>query len=165
MRRILLPITILLLAGACTSTQPIETPTSSPLVESSEDEVMEAGEIIFDGEECTYTGLPELPLGVYSFVVKDLSDMDIDFALERYLNGKTWQDYLVYIGEGDEYVPEPEWVHVPTTRGSWKPGPDGGKVHTYVLITEGNYGLVSWTFLPFHIWPCGPLQVIEISPE
>ena len=165
MRRIVFPITILLLAAACASTQPTQTPTSSQLVEPSDDVVMEAGEIIFDGEECIYKGPPELPPGDYAFVLKDLSDMDVEMALERYTDGKIYQDYLDYVGEGDKYVPEPDWVVVPPSRGSEKHRPDGGEVHTYILITEGDYGIVTWLWHPFRIWPCGPLQVIESSSE
>ncbi len=165
MRRIVLPITILLLASACASTQSAQTPTSTPLLEPSDDVVMEAGEIIFDGEGCTYKGSPEVPPGIYSFVVKDLSDLDVDFALERYTDGKTWQDYLDYVGEGDKYVPEPDWVDIPPSQGSAKLRPDGGEAHTYILRREGIYGLVSWTWHPFRIWPCGPIQVIKSSSE
>jgi hypothetical protein len=47
-------ITGLLLAASCT--KPSQTTPGSPPDESSDDVVVQAGEIIFDSEECTYQG-------------------------------------------------------------------------------------------------------------
>jgi hypothetical protein len=165
MKRIVLLIAVLLLTAACTSTQPPESQLESPSDHSSDEVIVEAGEIQFDGEQCTYDGASELTPGIYEFVVKDLSDKGIDFALEIYLDGKTYQDYLEHIGDGETHLPEVDWIDVPATRGSAKINPDGGEVHTYILAKEGNYGLVSWTYHPWHIWPCGQLWVVDTLLE
>ena len=165
MRGIVLLITVLLLAAACTNTQTSQTLPESPPDESSDDMVVEAGEIIFDSEECTYQGESDLLPGTYSFVLKDLSDKEVYFAVEIYIDGKTYQDYLDYIGDGETHLGEPGWIDVPPSKGSYKIRPDGGKVYTYILTKEGNYGLVSWTYHPWHIWPCGPLWVIDSLSE
>jgi hypothetical protein len=63
------------------------------------------------------------------------------------------------------YLREPGWIDIPSSEGSNEIRPDGGKVYTYILTKEGNYGLLSWTYHPWHISPCGPLWVVDSSSE
>ena len=134
----------LLLITACTTTQP------SP-IESPEDVVREVGEVIFDGTECTVTGETKLPPGKYSYVLQDESDYEVQMYIGRLLGDKTMQDMLDLQGEPgargnvteallDEAY---DWAIEPGA--AWQK-PDGGEVHTYKLVSEGEYTVGIWSY-------------------
>jgi len=89
MKKVLLLVMVELFVAACTTSQPA--PTESP-----EDVVIEVGEVIFDGKECTVTGETKLPPGKYSYVLHDESEYEGQMYIGRLLEGKTTQDMLIY---------------------------------------------------------------------
>jgi hypothetical protein len=111
---------------------PAATPTSEP----SPEPVVEVGDVIFDGTECTVSGSTELPPGRYSFVLKDQSELEVNLFVSRLTDGKTFQDLLDLQSEPGEYVPEQDWIDHAVELGSAWNKPDGGKVHTYIFIEE-----------------------------
>jgi hypothetical protein len=135
--------------------------TSEPQAEVA----IEAGEISFDGKECTYSGLTELVVGEYSFVFKNQSDLDVILILARLSDGRTFQDFLGILGEPGEYVPKPDWVKYAPEPGSAQIRTDGGEVHTYILKIAGEYAIYVLIGSPFNIWVGTPLYVKEAPAE
>ncbi len=165
MRKMLYSMMTLFLVAACASTQPAQTPPLLP-DESVEDVVIEAGEVIFDGTECTFSGPTELPKGKYSFVLKDLSEMDVDLFVRRLTDEKKgYQDLLDLQSEPGEYHPRPDWLIDAMEPGSEEYEPDGGVVHTYLLTKEAEYVIFVFSLIPRILWYCAPLQVIEAPSE
>ena len=132
MKKVLLLVMVELFVAACTTSQPA--PTESP-----EDVVIEVGEVIFDGRECTVTGETKLPPGKFSYVLQDESDYEVQMYIGRLLGDKTMQDMLDLQGEPgsrgnvteallDEAY---DWAIEPGA--AWQK-PDGGEVHTYILV-------------------------------
>ena len=165
MKRVLLLVMAVLFVSACTTSQPA--PTESP-----EEVVIEVGEVIFDGTECTVTGRTKLPPGKYSYVLRDESEYEVQMYIGRLLEGKTTQDMLDLQGEPGAYLPKAvtdeayDWAYEP---GSARLKPDGGEIHTYILTDEGEYTVGVWSYetetIPFTIWFCAPLWVEEASSE
>ena len=105
-QQVMWAILIMLLLVGCGA--PAAAPTSEP---SPEPVVVEVGDVIFDGTECTVSGSTELPPGRYSFVLKDLSEEDVHLFVSRLTDGKTFQDLLDLQSEPGEYVPEQDWLN------------------------------------------------------
>ena len=158
-QQVMWAILITLLLVGCGA--PAATPTSGPLPES----IAEVGEVIFDGTECTVLGPTELPTGKYSFVLKDLSKINVNLYVSRLTDGKTYQDLLDGQSEPGEYYPKPDWVVHAIEPGSAWSKPDGGEVHTYFLTREGEYAIYLGTDVPPSLWFCAPLRVIEAPSE
>jgi hypothetical protein len=162
-QQVMWAILITLLLVGCGA--PAATPTSEP----SPEPVVEVGDVIFDGTECTVSGSTELPPGRYSFVLKDLSEEDVHLFVSRLTDGKTFQDLLDLQSEPGEYVPEQDWLNHTVEPGSAWNKPDGGEVHTYIFIEEGEYAVSLWSWetetTPMKIWFCAPFWVKEDPSE
>jgi len=166
MKNVLYLVTAVVLVSACTTSEPA--PTESP-----EEVVIEVGEVIFDGTECTVTGSTKLSPGKYSYVLRDESEYEAQMYVGRLLGDKTMQDMLDLQGEpgsrgnvtaallDEAYV----WAIEPGA--AWYK-PDGGEIHTYILSTEGEYTVGIWSYetetIPFTVWFCAPLW-IEGTPS
>ena len=165
MKKVLLQVMAVLFVSACTTSQPA--PTESP-----EDVVIEVGEVIFNGTECTVTGSTKLSPGIYSYVLQDESEYEVQMYIGKLLGGKTTQDMLDLQGKPGAYVPEAvtdeayDWAFEPGA--AWYK-PDGGEVHTYILSTEGEYTVGIWSYetetIPFTVWFCAPLWIEEVTSE
>jgi hypothetical protein len=164
-RQVVWAILITLLLFGCGAPAATPTPTSEP----SPEPVVEVGDVIFDGTECTVSGSTELTAGTYSFVLKNLSEEDVIFIVRRLTDGKTFQDLLGLQSEPGEYIPRPDWVAPVVERGIARQKPDGGEVHTYKLISEGEYAISLWSYAtattPLRIWFCAPFWVKEAPSE
>ena len=153
----------LLLITACTTTQP--SPTEAP-----EDVVIEVGEVIFDGTECTVTGETKLPPGKYSYVLQDESEDDVNLFVGRLTEGMTFQDLLDLQDEPEGRVAFLDdlldWAVEPGVE--WQK-PDGGEVHTYILTEEGEYAVGLWSWAtentPVKEWFCTPIWVKETPSD
>jgi hypothetical protein len=160
-------ILITLLLFGCGAPAATPAPTSEP----SPEPVVEVGDVIFDGTECTVSGSTELTAGTYSFVLRDLSEEDVNVLVMRLTDGKTFQDLLDLQSEPGEHVPRPltDWLAPVEERGTAWQKPDGGEVHTYKLINEGEYAVVLWSFAttttPPRDWLCAPIWVKEVPSE
>ena len=164
LKNVLYLVMAVMLVSACTTLEPA--PTESP-----EEVVIEVGEVIFNGTECTVTGSTKLSPGKYSYVLRDESEYEAKMYVGRLLGGKTIQDMLDLKGESGGYIPRA--VFNEAYNQAFEPGfawykPDGGEVHTYVLSTEGEYTVGIWSYAtettPFTIWFCAPLW-IEGTPS
>jgi len=170
MKKLLVLLIASFLVATCATIKP--GPSSTPLpptVPSQEDAAIEVGEVIFDGTECTVSGLTELLPGRYSYVLVDLSDDNANLFVGRLTEGKTFQDMLDLQGEPGGYVPfiDDSYVWAVEPGIAWQK-PDGGEVHTYILTEEGEYtvGLWSWVTVttPEKIWFCAPIWV-KVAPS
>lgn len=137
MKKVLLLVMAVLFVSACTPSQPA--PTESP-----DDVVIEVREVIFDGTECTVTGDKKLPPGKYSYVLQDESDYEAQMYIGRLLGDKTMQDMLDLQGEPGARGNVTEALLDEAYDWAIEPGaawhrPDGGEVHTYKLVSEGEY--------------------------
>jgi hypothetical protein len=151
----------LLLANLTGCGAPAATPTPEPSPES----VVEVGEVIFDGEACKFTGPTELSPGKYSFVLKDLSELNAGIGVYRLANGKTFQDLFDFQGEPWDCLAKLDWVFLGVEpRSAWHK-PDGGEVHTYSFTIEAEYAIVLWSFHPSNIWVCAPFWVVEAPSD
>jgi hypothetical protein len=146
---------------------PVATPT--PASEPSPEPVVEVGDVIFDGTGCTVSGSTELTPGRYSFVLRNLTEGDVTLFVRRLTDGKTFQDLLDLQSEPGEYIPRPDWVARIVEQGIAWQKPDGGEVHTYKLISEGEYAVSIWSWETDtgtqRIWLCAPFRVIEALSE
>ena len=147
-------------------------PAVTPTPEPSPEPVVEAGEGIFDGKECTVSVPNELSPRRYSFVLKDLSEDEVNIFVSRHVSGTTFQDLLDLQGEPGGYIPEPVYDELFTDaveQGFAHHKPDGGEVHTFILTEEGEYvvGLWSWETAdnPMKIWFCAPFWVKKAPSE
>jgi hypothetical protein len=158
-------ILIMFLLVGCGVPAATPTPTSEP----SPELVVEVGDVTFDGTECTVSGSTELPPGRYSFVLKNLSEEDASLLIFRLPDGKAFQDLLDLQSEPGEWVSKPDWaIDAVETGVAWYKE-DGGEVHTYMFINEGEYALVIWR-MPAEatqpgIWFCAPFWVKEDASE
>jgi hypothetical protein len=162
-QQVMWAILIALLLVGCGA--PAATPTSEP----SPEPVVEVGDVVFDGTECTVSGSTELLPGGYSLVLKDLSEKDVHLLVRRLTDGKTFQDLLKLQSEPGGHTPMPDWVAPVVERGIAWQEPDGGEVHTYELISEGEYAIILWSFAtattPLGTWFCAPFCVSEARSE
>jgi len=160
-QKVMWAVLIIILLVGCSA--PAATPTS----EASPEPVIEAGEIIFDGRDCTYSGLTELSTGRYSFVLKDLSDLDLYMWVSRMTDGKTYQDFVDLADPSNPYLyfPKEDWIDHAIELGMSQQRPDGGEVHTFILSVVGEYSIVVGRESPFYIAFCSPIWVLEDPSE
>lgn len=134
-------------------------PTATPLP------LVEAIEVTFDGSECVVTGPTELPMGEYDFILKDLSEENVDLWVSLLRDGKTFQDLLDRQSEPGEYLPKPSWVlHDSSIRRGWNESVDG-EVFTFMLNKEGEHAIYIGGYSPETLWFCAPIMIIEASSQ
>ena len=148
-------------------------PTATPTPEPSPKTVVEVGEVIFDGEACTFTGSTELSPGKNSFILKNLTEEDVNLFVSKHVGGKTFQDVLDLQGEPGESLPDPvydELFDKVVEPGSAQHKPDGGEVHTYLFNSEGEYVVGVWIYETaesdaMKTWFCAPFWVKETPSD
>ena len=166
-QRVLWGILATLLLVGCGA--PAAAPTSKP----SSEPVVEVGELVFDGTECTVSVPTELPPGKHSIVLRNLTEEDVNLFVSRHIGGKTFQDVLDLQGEPGGSLPYSvydELFDKVIEPGSAQHKPDGGEVHTYLLISEGEYVVGVWIYETaesdaMKTWFCAPLWVKEAPSE
>jgi len=149
---------------------PDNTPTSKP----SPEPAVVVGELVFDEtQECTVSIPTELPPGRYSIVLRNLTKEDVNIFVSRHVGGKTFQDVLDLQGEPGVSLSEPvydELFDKLIEPGTAQHTPDGGEVHTYKFISEGEYIVGVWVWETaesdaIYTWFCAPLWVKEAPSE
>ena len=118
MERTITPLLVMMALTACAVSQPAQTATSVPLIDPSpptktskppeptpKEDVIEYGEVTFDGNECTVSGPSELQTGKYTIVFNDTSEQP---GLQLYLlgfdEGKSMQGMIDLVKKG--FFPE-----------------------------------------------------------
>ena len=127
-------------------------------------------EVTWDGNECTVSGLTELPMGNHSFALIDLSDQEVDISVLNLLEGKTIQDFLDKQGEPGRYLYIKEWFHFSFQwMGPPKIDENGREVWTYILDKEGDYVIMVVIDRPGtqNLWLCTQslFKVVETPSE
>ena len=147
LQQVMWAVLVMVLVVGCNA--PAATPTS----EASPEPVIELGEVIFDGTECTYSGPTELVPGRYSMILRDLSDIDVDIWVGRTTDGKTYQDFMDLAIDPNVYFPKPDFVNYAIEPGRTLLAPDGGAVHTYIFELVGNYFIGRFRFVKIIMFP------------
>jgi hypothetical protein len=137
-----------LLTGCASSVQ--ETPTPEPNI---------LFEVSLEGDDCTFTGPSEVPTGMIDIAFDIKGDLNFGPWVDRFVDGKTYQDFLdIYIGP-EESHPEPVWVkHPPYFTVDHK-------VWTFTLSEAGEHAILVGSYTPWREYICGPFQVIEASSD
>jgi hypothetical protein len=144
-----------------------------PITEISPEPIVEAGELVFDGSECTVSVPKELSPGNYSIVLKNQTEEDVNIFVSRHAGDTTFQDVLDLQGEPGEsltYALYDELFNaVIEPRSAWEK-PDGAEVHTYKLISKGEHVVGVWIYETaetdaMRTWFCAPFWVIEAPSE
>lgn len=157
---------------ACTTSQPAPTSTSLPPTvtppptdtsipptQTPKQDVIELGEITFDGNECTFSGPTEVPTGEYTLVLNNLSVQNIRMGVVRLIDGKTYQDMVNLQSEPAEYIPFIPWISFPFYFTF------DHEVYTYSLDEVGEHFISVQDGLKTHMWLCAPFQVIGVSSD
>jgi hypothetical protein len=158
MHKILIIAVLFILVAACSSLQPEPTTTPIPPTPTQQTEVVEYGVVTFDGSECTHSGPSEVPVGEYTFVFKNESDLGLGFYLNQILEGKTFQDLQDWQLEPGVYLPPPSWIAHPS---SYYSSTEGTTVH--ILDKAGLYATLIGNNTS--LWFCGPFEVVEVPSE
>lgn len=118
-------------------------------------------DVFFDGTECTVSGPTEVPTGnlVVRFTNASTADQLTTPWVGRLYPGKTWQDYVEWIGVPGSYHHEtPEWFAIPTiVRQVTESSTVSYRQYNLDVVAEYNLTVES---PGDHFWPCGPFNVI-----
>jgi len=140
----------MLLVTACTTTQPAPTDTSVPPTQTPKQDVIELGELTFDGNECTVSGPSEVPTGKYSIVFNDTSEQPgIQVNLLGLLEDKTIQDLIDIQSEPGEWYPKPSWAFYGLSLNY-----PLDKEWVLVIDEEGEYVIYLWADSSEFLWFC-----------
>ncbi|MCK5053553.1 MAG: hypothetical protein KAR65_04710 [Anaerolineales bacterium] len=144
MQKITIPLVILLLATACATSQPGPT-----------EDVIEYGELSFDGSECIVSGPARIPTGNYRIVFYDTSEQPgIQLYLVGLDEGKTIQDLIDRQIEPGEWVPKPDWAFYGTRQ--WFPA---DKEWVHIISEVGDYVIYVSSESPAFLWFCSQIKV------
>ena len=116
-------------------------------------------EVTFDGNGCTVSGPTEVPIGEYSFLLNNTSDIRVKLVVGQLLDGHTYQDMLDLQTEpGDTFGIEP-WMSKPFyyTRDH--------KMYFVSLDEAGEHVISISVYKHLGIWLCVPFQVVDTSSE
>jgi hypothetical protein len=134
-------------------TQTLVPPTPSP------QPVEALVEVTLDGNDCTFSGPSEVPIGKINVAFDIKGDLKFGPWVDRFVDGKTYQDFLdIYIGP-EESHPEPSWVEHP---------PYFTKDHevwTFTLDEVGEHAILVGSYEPWREYICGPFQVVEAPSD
>lgn len=117
-------------------------------------------EVTFDkNHNCIVSGLKEVPLGDYQFVLNNLSGLQVDVAVTHLIDGHTYQDLLdLQSAYGEPFV-KVYWMSQPYyfTKDH--------KVWNYTFDEAGEHVILILKHVFEGIWICDPFQVIEDQTE
>ena len=136
---------------------------------SSRDEVQDLG-LSFDGERCQYEGPEVIREGKVVIVFNNpTNDRFVHLHFTKLDEGKTWQDMVEYIGEGDK-ISLPPWArlisptsvdgdtsskrHEPRYFREWEFSLEPG---LHAIVCARHVGVVE--DVPNGIWPAAPIEV------
>jgi hypothetical protein len=151
-------LSLTLFVTACTTSQPIPTPTSIPTILSSQ-----PIEVTFDGNECTVTSPSELPAGEYTTIFTDLSDLKAEVWLVYLKDGYTIQDHLDGQSEPGVWYPKPSWMFYDKRYAIDSEESNGRRVTTttWILDRIGEHNIVCYVSSPQMLWIEASLMIVE----
>jgi hypothetical protein len=142
------------------------TPQSTP---SSTPEPIPEFEAIFEGNECIYSGPGELPIGDFTFVLFDQSDLKAELWLVHLTDGKTYQDLLDMQSAPGEWYPKPRWAvygtRLPGTFESLESSEGRVDKTTWRFYLPGEYIVFCYVPSPQMLFYAGPIMVGEAISE
>ena len=109
-------VVALVVAGCGDDDDAATTPTTRAASGSDEAATNEGAdfEVQFDGEVCTVTGPDSVPVGRYTFVLTDTSDLGVDLYVDAYADGYTYAEHEEFIedagGDGARGLDRPDWA-------------------------------------------------------
>jgi len=139
-------LSLALLTG-CAAALP-ESPTPEPNV---------LFEVTLDEGECTFSGPSEVTTGRIDVAFDIRGDLSFRPWVDRFVQGKTFQDFLaLYLGPEEAHL-EPTWVEHPpyVTRDH--------EVWTFTLDEPGEHAILVGSYTPWREYICGPFQVVEAT--
>jgi hypothetical protein len=122
-------------------------------------------EVRLDGKECTVSGPTEVPTGEHTFVLYNVSDQDVQVAVQHYVQGRTFQDMLDMQGDPGEWFAVPSWVRPTFVTEAPTEEADGGKAWIFSLVQDGEYGIALISHASQTAWLCVGFQVVEAPSE
>jgi hypothetical protein len=144
MQKMMIPLVVLLLVTACATSQP-----------APPEEIIEYGELSFDGTECIVSGPTKIPTGNYIIAFNDTS---VQPGIQLYVTGldegKTMQDLIERQSEPGEWVPKPEWAFYGTRQ--WSPAE---KEWVHIISQAGEYVIYVNSESPDFLWFCSQITV------
>ena len=106
-----------------------------------------------------------MPAGNYQFIVKNLTDEEIDLGVALIKDGKTYQDFLDRQGEPGVFVVKPSWAkHDPKIYRGWNEELGGNEI-TVMLFEVGEHAIDVGPNDKSSLWFCAPLIVVEAPSE
>jgi hypothetical protein len=147
-RPVVVCLSLALLAGCATALP--ETPTLVPNV---------LFQVTLDGDECAFSGPSEVTTGKIDVAFDIRGDLTFRPWVDRFVDGKSFQDFLaVYLGPEEAHL-EPSWVEHPpyTTRDH--------EVWTFTLDKPGAHAILVGSYTPWREYICGTFQVVEGLPD
>jgi hypothetical protein len=112
-------------------------------------------EVTINGDECTFSGPSEVTTGKIDVAFDIRGDLTFRPWVDRFVDGKTFQDFLDIYIEPEESHPEPEWVrHPPYVTADHE-------VWTFTLDEAGEHAILVGSYTPWREYICGPFQVVE----
>ncbi|MGD2161542.1 MAG: hypothetical protein PVI81_04005 [Anaerolineales bacterium] len=183
MKRIEIITLLAVLIAGCQASQPEPSSTSiaptqvpeptitvAPTIEPTQDEPMETTgidpefEITFDGEECFFTGSPEVQKGKHFVKVRNNSGHQGWMRICRGDDGYVWKDLINHDFRDDEDQDQdiewPEWCRG-FPRSSVASAASDFVIYEYVLRQEGLYFVIWEQNDPDAGWACGLITVEE----
>ena len=118
-----------------------------------------AFQVTLDDSGCTVSGPTEVPTGEYSFLLENLSALNVEMGVLQLLDGHKYQDMLDLQSEpGQPFSREP-WMSQPfyITKDH--------KVWNVTLDEQGEHVIVVAEYGHAHIWLCIPFQVVEAESD
>ncbi len=147
----LILVILLLLVTACG--------TSDRAVEQA---VTEGIEVTFYGDSCDVSAPEILPVGEYSFILKNLGKTSATLYVSRITEGHTYQDLLDPQESPGDYYPKPDWVIYARKIGHGENSV--GEIIYDVTLEAGLHAIYVSNRLPtseWGLWFCVPLMVEE----
>ena len=138
---------------------PLETASPIPPTQTPTEEPIEYGEVTFDGVECNVSGPDEVPPGIYTIVLNNMSAHDLRMGVVQIIDGKTYQDVVDLASEPDEYIPFIPFITYPFFFTY------DHETYTYYLDEAGEHYIAVQDSLKTHNWLCKSFQVLEAPPS
>jgi hypothetical protein len=162
MTKRLILISLIFLTAACAPSLPSNQPVLD--AEAVEQAATEVIEVTFYGESCDVSAPEVLPVGEYSFVLKDLDGKtSAELYVARLTDGHTYQDLLEPQDSPGDYYPKPNWLiyatNIRTVNAST------GERSYEVTLESGEHAIYIGNRLPTNkwgLWFCVPLMVVEL---
>ena len=135
------------------------THTSESVIQSPQPKEITFQVTFDENHNCIIAGPTEVPTGDYLLSLNNLSDTNVDLAVNHLIDGHSFQDLLDLQSEPGEPFNKVYWMSHPFyfTRDH--------KVWTYSFDEAGEYVVLILQHVYKGIWICDPFQVTEAPIE